>query len=67
MKRVTGTKHAPRHVFTNALARREAAYVRVDVWVYIAAALLLVIIAPFRSRWRILVGGWQDAAWAATC
>jgi hypothetical protein len=49
--------HTLSALFANALAHREAPYVRADVWAYIAAALLLVIIAPFRSRWRILVGG----------
>jgi hypothetical protein len=44
-------------LFANALNHRGAPYVRADVWIYIGAALLLVGMGPFRSRWRILVGG----------
>jgi hypothetical protein len=29
----------------------------VDVWVYVASALMLVLLAALRSRWRMLVGG----------
>ena len=31
--------------------------VRYDVWIYLAAAPVLCVLAPFRSRWRMLVGG----------
>jgi hypothetical protein len=31
--------------------------VRYDVWIYLAAALFFAVLAPFRSRWRMLVGG----------
>jgi hypothetical protein len=31
--------------------------VRADVWLYLAAAGLFMVLAPFRSRWRLLVGG----------
>jgi hypothetical protein len=31
--------------------------VRVDVWLYLGAAAVFVVLAPFRSRWRLLVGG----------
>ena len=36
---------------------RSDALVRYDVWVYLAAALSFSVLAPFRSRWRMLVGG----------
>ncbi len=49
--------HTLSSLFANALHHRGAPYVRADVWIYIAAALLLVGMGPFRSRWRILVGG----------
>ena len=49
--------HTLASLFANALSHRGLAYVRVDVWLYIGAALSFVIVAPFRSRWRILVGG----------
>jgi hypothetical protein len=29
----------------------------VDVWLYLAAAAVFMVLAPFRSRWRLLVGG----------
>jgi serine/threonine-protein kinase len=44
-------------LFSNALAHRAGARVRVDVWVYVASALMLVMLAALRSRWRMLVGG----------
>ncbi|HEY5911168.1 MAG TPA: serine/threonine-protein kinase, partial [Verrucomicrobiae bacterium] len=44
-------------LFSNALVHRAGAYVRVDVWIYVAAALMLVALAALRSRWRMLVGG----------
>lgn len=49
--------HTISALFTNALAHRDDALVRYDVWAYLAAALLFSILAPFRSRWRMLVGG----------
>ena len=33
------------------------AHVRVDVWLYLGAATIFMVLAPFRSRWRLLVGG----------
>ena len=30
---------------------------RYDVWIYLAAAMFFTVLAPFRSRWRMLVGG----------
>jgi len=44
-------------LFANATAHRSAPYVRVDVWLYLAAAVLLLTLAPMRSRWRLLTGG----------
>jgi serine/threonine protein kinase len=44
-------------LFVDAEAHRAEAFVRVDVWIYLGAALLLMVLAPFRSRWRLLVGG----------
>jgi hypothetical protein len=44
-------------LFANALQHRDDPLVRFDVWSYLAAALLLAVLAPFRSRWRMLVGG----------
>ena len=44
-------------LFANAMNHREDAQVRVDVWLYLTAAVLLAILAPLRSRWRLLVGG----------
>jgi len=41
----------------NALQHRDSPLVRYDVWIYLAAALFFAVLAPFRSRWRMLVGG----------
>jgi serine/threonine protein kinase len=44
-------------LFANAMNHEGKPLVRVDVWVYLGAALFFAILAPFRSRWRMLVGG----------
>jgi hypothetical protein len=44
-------------LFVDAEVHRADAHVRLDVWLYLGAALLLMVLAPFRSRWRLLVGG----------
>jgi serine/threonine protein kinase len=49
--------HTISALFDNALAHRSDPLVRYDVWIYLAAALFFAVLAPFRSRWRMLVGG----------
>jgi hypothetical protein len=49
--------HTISALFQNALAHRKDTCVRHDVWIYLAAALFFAVLAPFRSRWRMLVGG----------
>jgi len=49
--------HTLSALFANALNHRTDAHVRVDVWLYLGATALFMILAPFRSRWRLLVGG----------
>lgn len=49
--------HTISALFQNALQHREDALVRYDVWIYLAFALFFAVLAPFRSRWRMLVGG----------
>ena len=49
--------HTISALFANAMQHKENPLVRVDVWVYLAAALFFTVLAPFRSRWRMLVGG----------
>jgi serine/threonine protein kinase len=44
-------------LFANALEHREAPNVRFDVSLYLAAAVLFLLLAALRSRWRMLVGG----------
>jgi hypothetical protein len=44
-------------LFANAMQHEGKPLVRVDVWVYLAVALVFTVLAPFRSRWRMLVGG----------
>ena len=49
--------HTLSALFTNALNHRNDPHVRVDVWLYLGAAAIFMVLAPFRSRWRMLVGG----------
>jgi hypothetical protein len=49
--------HTLTALFANAMNHRNAAHVRADVWLYLAAAAVFMVLAPFRSRWRLLVGG----------
>jgi serine/threonine protein kinase len=49
--------HTISALFANAMQHKGNPLVRVDVWLYLAAALFFAVLAPFRSRWRMLVGG----------
>jgi serine/threonine-protein kinase len=49
--------HTLSALFVNAMGHRNDAHVRVDAALYVGAALLFAVLAPFRSRWRLLVGG----------
>lgn len=49
--------HTLSALFVNAANHRNDPHVRVDVWLYLAAAAVFLVLAPFRSRWRLLVGG----------
>jgi hypothetical protein len=49
--------HTISALFTNAVDHRTDPLVRYDVWAYLVAALFFAGLAPFRSRWRMLVGG----------
>ena len=49
--------HTLSALFINASNHRNTPHVRADVGLYLAAAALFVILAAFRSRWRLLVGG----------
>jgi serine/threonine protein kinase len=49
--------HTISALFNNALQHRDDALVRYDAWIYLATALFFAVLAPFRSRWRMLVGG----------
>jgi len=57
MLEVLAILHTLSALFANALNHRNDPLVRVDVWLYVTAALGFAILAPFRSRWRLLVGG----------
>ena len=46
--------HTISALFTNAMQHKGNPLVRVDVWLYLAAALFFAVLAPFRSRWRDL-------------
>jgi hypothetical protein len=49
--------HTLSALFVNAMDHRDNIYVRIDVWLYLGAAAVFLVLAPFRSRWRLLVGG----------
>ena len=49
--------HTLSALFANALNHRTDPNVQVDVWLYLGAAAAFMVLAPFRSRWRLLVGG----------
>jgi len=49
--------HTLSALYANAINHRHDIWVRVDAWLYVGAALAFVVLAPFRSRWRLLVGG----------
>ena len=49
--------HTLSALFVNAMNHRNDPFVRVDVWLYLVAAVSFTVLAPFRSRWRLLVGG----------
>lgn len=49
--------HTISALFANAMQHEGKPWVRVDVWIYLAVALFFTVLAPFRSRWRMLVGG----------
>jgi hypothetical protein len=49
--------HTISALFANAMNHEGKPLVRVDVWLYLGAALSFAVLAPFRSRWRMLVGG----------
>ena len=49
--------HTLSALFANALDHRTDPHVRADVWIYLGAAGVFLVLAPFRSRWRLLVGG----------
>jgi serine/threonine-protein kinase len=57
MLEVLAIVHTLTALFANAMGHRNDAHVRTDVWLYLAAAGLFMVLAPFRSRWRLLVGG----------
>ena len=49
--------HTLSALFVNAMGHRNDAHVRLDVWLYLTAAIVFMVLAPFHSRWRLLVGG----------
>jgi hypothetical protein len=49
--------HTLSALFVNATDHRGDPRVRLDVWLYLTAAIAFTVLAPFRSRWRMLAGG----------
>lgn len=52
-----GIVHVLSALFLNAIEHRADPGVKSDVWLYLAAAGGFMILAAWRSRWRMLVGG----------
>ena len=44
-------------LYVSATIHREDPAIMVDVCLYLAAAVALLVLAPWRSRWRLLIGG----------
>lgn len=44
-------------LFLNATSHKNQPHVRLDVLLYLTAAVSFTVLAPFRSRWRLLAGG----------
>jgi serine/threonine protein kinase len=57
MLEILAILHMLSPLFINALDHRKSGYLRLDVGLYLGAAVLFMVLAPFRSRWRLLVGG----------
>jgi hypothetical protein len=53
--------HVLSALFVNALNHRSSPFVKADVWLYLGAAALFLVLAALRSRWRMLVGGLAGA------
>jgi serine/threonine protein kinase len=53
--------HVLSALFVNALNHRSSPFVKADVWFYLGAAALFLVLAALRSRWRMLVGGLAGA------
>jgi hypothetical protein len=49
-------------LYRNAQAQRADAGVLIDVSLYLAAVLMLLVLGPWRSRWRMLVGALSGLA-----
>lgn len=49
--------HTLSALFVNAMNHRNDPHVNADVWFYLGAAALFMVLAPFNSRWRMLAGG----------
>jgi hypothetical protein len=49
--------HTLSALFVNAMGHRNDVHVAADVWLYLGAAALFMVLAPFHSRWRLLAGG----------
>jgi hypothetical protein len=54
---VLAIMHTITALFENALRHQDDALVRYDVWIYLGFAFFFAMLAPFRSRWRMLCGG----------
>lgn len=52
-------------LFANAEAQRAAQNVRYDVAAYVATVALLLVLGPWRSSWRILVGALAGVAFGS--
>jgi hypothetical protein len=49
-------------LYSNAQSQRADPQVRLDVMLYIAAVLVMLVLGPWHSRWRMLVGALSGVA-----
>jgi hypothetical protein len=49
-------------LYENAEKQRANSHVRIDVSLYLSAVLLFLVLGPWRSRWRMLLGALSGVA-----
>ena len=65
MLEILGISHILGPLFFNAMEHKSKAYVTVDVALYLCVALTFLVVAPWRSRWRLMIGGLAGMAFGS--